>query len=280
MGRAVDLTVAPSGDGFWVLTDFGGIYRAGTAKVPGQGALVPHTDQLPIGYDIPFGQMRHAGFPNPGGASIRAVAFAVINPNKDDSAEGYIILDSQGGRFLLDANGTEVLPGTYSDRPNDDPLKLLDGESYVWPFFPGLDIARDIELHPSQRGLVIFDGWGGIHPVPVDKVTNPVYFTRNDDPAHPGSLITIVGMPYVVNGFDDPSTPQDEGDEGLYGIDAESIFTEFDFSPSCPQGFYTLDKWGGIFTFGGARKSPGEIGATWPSVYFFPHMYGRKLIVY
>ncbi len=279
MGRAVDLTVTPSGDGFWVLTDFGGIYRAGTAKVPGQGALVPGTDQLPIGYDIPFGQMRRMGLPNPGGTSLRAVAFAVINPNGDDAAEGYIILDSQGGRFLLDANGTTVPPGTYANRPSDDPLKLLDG-AYVWPFFPGLDIARDIELHPSQQGLVVLDGWGGIHPVPVDRVTNPVYFTHNDDPLNPGTLITTVGMPYVVNGFDDPSTPQDEGDDNLYGIDAESIFVEFDFSPHCPNGFYTLDKWGGVFTFGGARKSPDSTGAAWPSSYFFPNMYGKKLIVY
>lgn len=280
LGRAVDLTVTPSGEGFWVLTDFGGIYRAGSAKVAGQGALVPHTDQLPIGYDIPFGQIRRAGMPNPGGTSLRAVAFAVINPNGDDVAEGYIILDSQGGRFLLDANGATVPQGTYTNRPNDDPLKLLDGGAYVWPFFPGLDIARDIELHPTQQGLVVLDGWGGIHPVPVDRVTNPVYFTRNDDPLHPGNLITTVGMPYVVNGFDDPSTPQDEGNEALYGIDAESIFVEFDFSPHCPNGFYTLDRWGGVFTFGGARKTPDSTGAAWTSPYFFPQMYGKKLIVY
>jgi len=279
LGRAVDLTMTPSGEGFWVLTDFGGIYRAGTAMVVGQDALVPNTDQLPIGYDIPFGTIRRAGFPNPGNTSLRAVALAVVNPNCDDSAEGYIILDSQGGRFLLDADGTTVPSGTYAGYPDDDPLKLLD-PMYVWPFFPGLDIARDIELHPTQQGLVVFDGWGGIHPVPVDRPSNPVFFTRNEDPNNPGTLITTVGMPYITIGFDDPATPEDEGDANTYGADAESIFTEFDFSPGCPQGFYTLDKFGGVFTFGGARKSPDSCGAAWPNTYFFPYMYGKKLIVY
>ena len=51
-------------------------------------------------------------------------------------------------------------------------LNMLDPTAYVWPFFPGLDIARDIELHGTQQGVVILDGWDGIHPVPVDIVTN------------------------------------------------------------------------------------------------------------
>ena len=287
LGRAVDLAVTPSGEGFWVLTDFGGIYRAGTAKVTGQGALVPHTDELPLGYDIMFGPMRRPGFPNPGGASLRAVSLGVINPDGDDQANGYIILDSQGGRFLLNGDGSTVAPGTYANRPPDDPLKLLDSptrleppDAYIWPFFAGMDIARDLELHPSQKGLVVFDGWGGIHPVPVDRVSNPVFYTRNDDPNDPGNLITTVGMPYIVEGFDNPETPQDEGNENIYGVDAESIFTGFNFSPGCQQGFYTLDEFGGVAVFGGVRRIPDNIDSPFSSPYFFPFMHGKKLVIY
>src|SRR3989344_3890747 len=287
LGRAVDLAVTPSGEGFWVLTDFGGIYRAGTAKVTGQGALVPHTDELSLGYDIMFGPMRKPGLPNPGGASLRAVSLGVINPDGDDQANGYIILDSQGGRFLLNGDGSTVTPGIYANRPPDDPLKLLDSptrleppDAYIWPFFAGMDIARDLELHPSQKGLVVFDGWGGIHPVPVDRVSNPVFYTRNDDPNDPGNLITTVGMPYIVEGFDNPETPQDEGNENIYGVDAESIFTGFNFSPGCQQGFYTLDEFGGVAVFGEVRRTSDNISSPFSSPYFFPFMHGKKLVIY
>ncbi|MBE7489417.1 hypothetical protein HS121_14315 [bacterium] len=82
LGRAVDLEMSQSSEGFWVLTDYGAIYRAGDTKEPGDPAMVPNTDQIAnIGYDIPFGMMRDQNFPNPGGATIRGVALVVIDAN-------------------------------------------------------------------------------------------------------------------------------------------------------------------------------------------------------
>ena len=280
IGRAVDLEMSPSSEGFWVLTDFGGIYRAGDTKEDFEPAMVTGTNVLPLGYDIPFGVFRNLRFPNPGGASIRAVALVVIDVNAPlNRAEGYIVIDSQGARYQFTPDLGRVAVGTYAGLPVNDPLKLLEpkiptgasepydytNSGYIWPFFPGQDIARDAEIFPgSQQGLVIFDGWGGIHPVPVDVPSNPVFFTRNEDPENPGTLITTVGMPYIVTGFDDPETAGDESDSAIYGADAYSIFTDFDFSVGCPEGgFYTLDKFGGIFVFGSARVAPDNLLPAW-----------------
>jgi hypothetical protein len=212
--------------------------------------------------------MRQPGLPNPGGASLRGVALVVIDAIAPfNRADGYIMFDSQGAHYQITPNGTLIVPGTYKNAPVDDPSKLLEPDplqgGYVWPFFPGKDIARDAELYPgTQEGLVVFDGWGGIHPVPVNVVSNAVFFARNDDPNNPGNLITTVGMPYVVLGFNNPSTPEDESDATTYGIDAYSIFVDFDFS-SCEQGFYTLDKFGGVFVFGSARVAPDVLLPAW-----------------
>ena len=71
----------------------------------------------------------------------------------------------------------------------------------MYPFFAGLDIARDIEIYPvTQQDLVVFDGWGGINPVPVNDTTNPVFNTRNEDPNNLGMSLTTVGMPYIIAG--------------------------------------------------------------------------------
>lgn len=272
MGRAVDFSMTQSSEGFWVLTDFGGIYRAGDAKEPADPSEVPGTSQMGIlGYDIPFGALRAGGLANPGGASLRAVALVVIDANAPfNRADGYIVFDSQGGRYQFNPDGTPVVPGTYSGAPANDPLRLLEPEpaGYVWPFFAGLDIARDVELFPTtQEGVVVFDGWGGIHPVPVDDPTNAVFFARNEDPNNPGNLITTVGMPYLVVGFDDPETAEDESDPLTYGIDAYSIFVDLDFSAGCEDGFYTLSKFGEVFVFGSARVQPNQLTPAWPIPY-------------
>jgi hypothetical protein len=269
-GRAVDLEMSQTSEGFWVLSDFGGIYRAGDTKDNSDPGLVPGTDTLlPLGYDVSFGAMRDPNLPNPGGSSLRAVGLTVIDVDAPASrADGYIVLDSQGGHYQINPDGTFVAPGTYSGAPANHPHRLLEPDTaqggYVYPFFAGLDVARDIEIFPAtQQGLVVFDGWGGIHPVPVDDPANPVYFTTNDDPNNLGNLLTTVGMPYIIAGFDDPETGADESNAALFGIDAFSIFVDFEFSAGCPDGFYTLDKNGGVFVFGSARPDPNSTAPAW-----------------
>lgn len=265
IGRAVDLVMTRSSDGFWVLTDFGGIFRAGDAKDPSDSPLVPGSDRTGVlGYDVPFGSMRSSGFPNPGGASLRATALVVIDVEAPlGRADGYIVIDSMGGRIALNEDGTPVVIGQYSESDSNNAHRLLEPgpTGYVWPYFPGLDIVRDVELFETQEGVVVYDGWGGIHPVPVNQPDNAVFFTRNEDSENPGNLITTVGMPYVVAGFDNPDSPEDESDPRQFGADAFSVFVDFDFSAGCLDAFYTLDRLGGIYAFGPARTSPSDLSA-------------------
>ncbi|NUN98819.1 MAG: hypothetical protein HUU16_21915, partial [Candidatus Omnitrophica bacterium] len=278
-GRAVDIETAFDGLGFWVLTDFGGIYRAGSTKDPGDPGLVPGTDRMgTLGFDVPYGGVRAPTLPNPGGASLRAVALAVIDTNSDSRAEGYILIDSQGGRYQMLPNGNPVPPNAFIGEPLNSPLKLLDPAAYVWPFFPGLDIARDCELHPSGQGVVILDGWGGIHPVPVDGVSNPVFFANNRNPDAPATLLTTVGLPYITSGFDDPSTPPDESNEAVFGRDAASIFKDLEFCRDGRAGMYVMDRFGGVFAFGEARGEPDNLAAPFEGIpFFFPHLYAEDM---
>jgi len=271
IGRATDFQLTRDSQGAWVLTDFGGIYRAGTAKEPADPALVPGTDQMGVyGYDVGFGAMRNSGVADPGGASLRAVALQVIDLRPaDNRADGYLVIDTQGGHRQINPDGTDVASGTWNSLSANDPNRLLEPapNGYAFPFFPGLDIARDVDLLTTSGdkgldlgGVVILDGWGGIHPVPVNDPANPVFFSRNEDPNNPGTPITTVGMPYLVVGFDDPDTVGvDESDPANFGIDAFSIFKDLDFSLGCPDGFYTMDKFGSVFAFGSTRSVPGSL---------------------
>ncbi len=268
IGRAVDLVVSKSSEGMWVLTDFGGIYRAGDTKDASETAVVPGTDGLGfLGYDIPIGPLRDPRMANPGGASIRAVALLVIDVKEPfNRADGYIVVDSLGAHYPFNPDGSGVQPGSAVNAAENDPVKLLDPSCYGWPYFPGLDIARDVELFPgTEEGLVMLDGWGGIHPVPFNAPSNSVFYTRNENPDAFGALITTVGMPYIKFGFDDPETPQDESDSSTYGADVYSIFHDFEFSAGCPEGgFYTLDRNGVVYAFGSVRHQPDEIFSIWP----------------
>jgi hypothetical protein len=276
-GRAVDVQMTADSAGFWVLTDYGEIFRAGSA---GTTAVVG-TDQTGVlGFEIPT--MRDPGTLNltPNGTSLRAVSFVAIDEDGNSQADGYVVLDSMGGQFRYEADGTEVVAGSRAGQPANDPEHLLDPSSYVWPFFPGLDIARDIELHQTQQGVVILDGWDGIHPVPVNDIANPVWFARNEDPMNLGNPLQTVGMPYIVLGFDDPSTPEMEGDGAAFGIDAESIFTDLEFAEAC-QGLYTLTKHGAVFVMGDARPVDTEpVPNFGNSPYFFPFLYAEAIEIF
>ncbi|MCA9416012.1 MAG: hypothetical protein KC917_07070, partial [Candidatus Omnitrophica bacterium] len=274
---AVDIEMAADSQGFWVLTDDARIYRAGSA-MGSDPAEVPIANLPPVGNDVTIpDEMRDQAFVGLQGGTLRAVALVVIDEDLNSVADGYIVMDSMGGHYHFANDGSDILPNSSAGSPVNSPERLLDPEAYAWPFFPGLDIARDMELHPTQQGVVILDGWDGIHPVPVDETTNPVFFANNRDPLNPTELITTTGMPYVVNGFDDPSTGVDEGDQSVYAYDASSVFTDLEFSPNCAS-FYTLDKFGGIFVFGEAREiDTVPVPQFGNSPYFFPNQLAEDL---
>ncbi len=276
-GRAVDLVMSKDSLGLWVLTDFGGIYRAGSS-LDGGPVRVPNSDRFGLGWDVPIGpEMRAAGLEAPGGATLRAVSLVVIDEDENNIADGYVILDSMGGHHQIDNNGEDIEPGFSMGLPENSPQRLLDPAAYVWPFFKGLDIARDAELHPTEEGVVLFDGWGGIHPVPVDQPSNPVFFANNRDPNDPSEMITTVGMPYITAGFP-PTTLK--GEEAI-AIDAASIFADLEFSAGCGNGFYTLDKFGGVFAFGAARSEPDNLMPPFSgSPYFYPDQLAVALEVF
>jgi hypothetical protein len=271
--RAVDLVMTEDSRGFWVLADNGTIWRAGSAKDPSDPALLAGTDLGLLGTDIDLPNRD----PNlaPGGVSLRAVSFIVIDEDLDSRAEGYVVLDSMGGRFHFLADGSQVPQGFADGEPLNDPAYLLDPMGYVWPFFVGLDIARDMELHPTQQGVVILDGWDGIHPVPVDVESNPVFFANNVVSASDSTPAQNVGMPYVVAGFDDPTTLQDES--ATLDIDGASIFWDLEFSAGCSGGgLYTLDRFGGVFVLGDARPDDNEpVPGFTGSPYFYPYLYAE-----
>ena len=228
-----------------------------------------------LGFDIPTPRTPATANLPSDGAALRAVSLMVMK-NQINGADGYVILDSMGGHHHYYYYGEAIVPGSRLSEPHNDPRFLLrDPGYYVWPFFPGLDIARDLELHPTQQGAVILDGWDGIHPVPVDVPSNPVWFARNEDQL--GGPAQMVGMPYIVMGWDDPSTPETENT-----LDAHSIFTDLEFSAGCPNGgLYTLDKFGGVFALGNAREDDLEVTAPFTgSPYFYPFLYAEDMEVF
>ena len=280
-GYAVDVEIANSNDGFWVLTEQGGIYRAGTALPGGANAGDPlgnAAGNLCAVLGIPFvcpgtigGPERDPGLPCPDDmANIRAVGFVVVQSGDPSAPTGYVILDSQGGHYIFDADGNVL----------DDDLdgSILNGPGgateTVYPFWAGLDIGRDIELHPDGgplAGMVIYDGWGGIHPVPVDVTLNSkVSYLRNDG----GPTQTTVGLPYIVGGFDDPNTVEDESPS----FDYSSIFTDIEFCATGQEGVYVLDRFGGVFAFGATRAAPNDVQPMFTGgPYFYPNLYAEDL---
>ncbi len=278
-GFAVDVEIASDSSGFWVLTEKGGIYRAGSALPGGEGAQLGNNAAdlcnvlgIPFGGEVP----RDPGLPAADGASISAEGFVVVQSGDAGAPTGFVVLDSQGGHYIYDGSGN-----TLSDGIADS---ILNGNT-AYPFFAGLEIARDIELptlglvdkgfvsstDPTQ-GLVIYDGWGGIHPVPVsDTASSLVSFLRNDG-------LTSVGLPYLKTGFDDPSTAENEGDPNTVGIDVGSIFHDIEFCASGSEGVYVLDGFGGVFAFGSTRTDPNSPAPAFTGgPYFFPNILARDL---
>lgn len=280
-GFAVDVEIANSNDGFWVLTEQGSIYRAGSALpngAPADDPLGGDAVNLCTFLGIPFvcpgnigGPERNTGLPCPDDlASVRAVGFVVVQSADPAAPAGYVILDSQGGHYTFDADGNVL-----DDEVEGSILNEMGGATETaYPFWAGLDIGRDIELHPaggSTHGLVIYDGWGGVHPVPVNETANSrVSFLRNEGPS-----ANIVGLPYIKAGFDDPTTP--ELDESP-SFDVSSVFTDIEFCATGHEGVYVLDRFGGVFAPGATRLSAdSSLPMFTGGPYFHPNLYARDL---
>lgn len=106
--------------------------------------------------------------------------------------------------------------------------------------------------------------------------SNAVYYANNRVSNSDPTPIYMVGLPYILTGFDNPETPGvDEGDPSTYGIDAASIFKDLEYCGDGTDGFYTLDGFGAIFAFGTSRPDPENLMGPFPGgPYFFPCPYG------
>lgn len=274
-GDAVDVEISSDGLAFWVLTQNGGIYRGGNAVPAGEDALLGNdATQLCSLLGVPYGEMRNFPFSVLNDdAIIAAVGFVVIGSEDNQNPVGFIVLDSQGGNYKFDGQGRTLDKAQEASRG-----KLLDPET-VFPFFPGLDIARDIEIHPhgdQASGLVILDGWGGIHPVPVDQDSEVSFLTNKD--FQTGVPLFTVGLPYVTNGFDDPATPGNEDDSALYPPDTHSVFRDIEFCTDGSQGVHVLDRFGAVFAFGSTRtRVDSNLPAFDGNPLFFPFKYAQDL---
>ncbi len=213
--------------------------------------------------------------PSAGTTARTATLYVVKDGTTANTWASYLYVDDTAvgaaQPVTFNPDGSLVSPLQFAAEPFDSPLRLLNPAGYVWPFFPGLDIARDCEAHTSMKGVVILDGWGGIHPVPVDRPSNPVFFATNRNPQAPEMLLSTVGLPYITTGFDDPATPTDEADPALFGSDAVSIFKDFEFCRAGQQGCYVMDRFGGVFALGASRAAPDMLQPPFAGApYFFP----------
>jgi len=295
-GEAVDVIVSRDYQAFWVLTRGGGIYRGGNARTTDDSALLGNdAANLCNVLDIPFPPAIRNGFFGAlanDNATLRAVGLTVaeqtvakghIETPGDDgpnaNPDGFVVIDSQGGSYLFDGQGNSIRDAAGGNRvvaSNNVAGDFLNPDT-VYPFFPGLDIAREVEQDVTEgkgdppvpnRHLVILDGWGGIHPVPVN-LESDVRFLRNEQSLG-GPPITTVGMPYLVLAFDDAATPADEGGAS-WPADANSIFKDIEFCTDGSEGVYTMDCFGAIFAFGTTRVQPDNLAPGFSgSPYFFP----------
>jgi hypothetical protein len=272
-GPAVDLVLSRDGEGYWVLTENGGIYRAGSTLLSSEDSLLGNAaGELTQVLGIPFGGEvpRDPSLPQHDNASIRAVSLVVVQSKDPISPDGYVVIDSQGGHYIFDCAGNLL--------DDDEPGSLLNAGggsgATVYPFFKGLDIARDLEPTAGEYAAILLDGWGGVHPIPVEFGRYiPVAFIRNEPPAR----VYVVGLPYIQTGFDNPSTEEDESDPDLYGIDANSIFRDLEFC-STGNGVYVLDAFGAVFAFGNTRSDPHSLTPRPGLVpYFFPNLFALDM---
>lgn len=286
---AVDVEIANDNAGFWVLRADGGIYATGSALAGGSDGSLP-VAQTPVALDFPFGGAvpRNTNPRTPAidpDANVRAVGFVVVQSDDPLAPIGIVVLDSQGGHYILSGSGADEMDDDVTNSILNAPGG--SGET-VYPFWQGLDIGRDIELHPNglaTDGVGIYDGFGGVHPVPVNDSASGVQFLRNE-----GFPRSAVGLPYLTIGFDDPTTAEDESDTTTFGIDSQSIFRDLEFCqrlgfvlrkgfPRGGEGVYVLDAFGGVFTLGNTRRlgfdnpSPSFTGGP----YFFPNPLARDL---
>jgi hypothetical protein len=138
---AVDIELTPTGNGLWLLDQFGGLHTPGGDGMGGGGndAIKIFTDPLP-GDETNSAYAPY--FSVPVAVDMECIPQSVSG---DNTTWGLMILDHNGGVHSVGPAVTDVVPYVTAT-----------------PYF-GFDVARDLEITATGQGLFVLDGYGAVH---------------------------------------------------------------------------------------------------------------------
>ena len=159
-------------------------------------------------------------------------------------SRGYYVLDGWGG---VHCYGDAVHYGNVIDSEKND----VEGN-----YWPGWDIARDIEVTASGNGYYVLDGWGGVHCY-GDAVHYGSPYWPGWDIARDLEVTASGNGYYVLDGWGGVHCC---GDAVHYGspywpgwdIARDIEITSAVSTLTSGAGYYVLDGWGGVHCYGDA----------------------------
>lgn len=175
-----------------------------------------------------------------------------------------------GGGFIVEpqvahAETTPLIGGVTLDGWGGlHPFGALTGvlNTQGAPYWPGINIARAVEVNPNGPGGWTLDGYGGIHAWGgAPAISSPAYWNGWDiaralvvipsaSPQPQGYLMDGFGGIHPFGGAPPLSGPYWNGVDVARGL---VITTD---ASGTPTGGYLLDAWGGIHPFGSASAVP------------------------
>lgn len=208
----VAVEAADDSAGYWVLNDMGQIY--GVGSVLPAGATQSLLPELSLDQPLPAYNPNETNFYNPDGTPIIPV------PDEENpgpgwfSAVDFVVVNDGEGVVVAGRWGEQHLIG------NTSAIGMC--EDTVHPYF-GWDIVRAIEIEPQNKGYMLLDGFGAVHPVP-------------SRPEQGGGPVREAYNLYVRDGNQQPYFGWDVAESIAYAADG--------------MGWVTLDAFGGTHYVG------------------------------
>jgi hypothetical protein len=164
--------------------------------------------------------------------------------------------------LLPDATGGYVLDGFGGLHPfavGNHPVPITPANA---PYFPGLDIARDVVLLPDStaqnpKGYVL-DGWGALHPFGAAPAIGDYPYFPGNDIAKRLALLADGSGGYILDGwgalhpfsFDGHPRPMDITNFAYFpGFSIARDFVLMPGSTATSAAGLTLDGWGALHPF-------------------------------
>jgi PKD domain len=232
-GKTLPVASGAPQTGF-VLDGWGGLHRFGAATIT---ETSPYTDHYWSGWDI----ARDFAFLPDGTGGFVLDGYGGLHPFRLNGNTAP--LQATGGSYFgfdigrkvvifADGSGGYILDGWGGLHPFgiNGPAPAVTSSLSGVPYWPGWDIARDLQLTPGNgnRSGYVLDGYGGVHPF---------------HPTGDGSV-----LPAPVSGT-------------YFGYDiARSLWFGRDSVAAAPKG-YVMDGYGDLLPFG---SEPVPASSTWP----------------